>query len=139
MIEEKDLSLSIDLPDEPLPVEGDSTRLAQVLGNLLQNAARFTDSGGSVAVRAWAEPENGRAVVSVKDTGIGIEPALQARVFDAFTRGDLSTDRSRGGLGLGLALVKGLVDLHRGGVSVTSEGPDCGAEFTFWLPLAGSG
>jgi signal transduction histidine kinase len=106
-----------------------------VVSNLLRNAASYTDSGGTVRIAVTANEEPGRAVVRVRDTGVGIEPDLLPRLFEAFTQVESSTRRSRGGLGLGLALVKGLVELHDGGVGVASDGPGCGAEFSFWLPL----
>src|SRR5262249_54951736 len=123
---------------EPVWVSGDPTRLAQVVGNLLGNAAKFTDPGGRVTVRLTADREARRAAVAVSDTGIGIEPELLPRLFDMFTQADRSMSRSRDGLGLGLALVRGLVEWHGGGVRAASAGPGQGAEFTFWLPLAES-
>jgi PAS domain S-box-containing protein len=128
------LSLTLTLPDAPIWVAGDPTRLAQVMDNLLLNAAKFTDPGGRVTVEVTAEPEG--ASVTIADTGIGIEPDLLPHVFDQFTQADRSLDRSRGGLGLGLALVKGLIELHGGGVSAVSEGTGRGAAFRFWLPPA---
>jgi CheY-like chemotaxis protein len=109
-----------------------------VVGNLLGNAAKFTDPGGRVAVRLTADREARRAAVAVSDTGIGIDPELLPRLFDMFTQAERSMSRSRDGLGLGLALVRGLVELHGGGVQAASAGPGQGAEFTFWLPLADS-
>jgi CheY-like chemotaxis protein len=120
-------------------VDGDPVRLAQVLDNLLANAAKFTDRGGRVVVRLAAEGGPRRAVVAVCDDGIGIEADMLARVFDPFAQADRSLDRSRGGLGLGLALVKGLVELHGGGVAAASDGPGRGTEVTLWLPLAAGG
>jgi PAS domain S-box-containing protein len=117
-----------------LVVDGDPTRLAQIIGNLLQNAAKFTPPGGLTTVslaRAGA-----RAEVRVRDSGQGIDPALLPRVFEPFTQADASLDRARGGLGLGLALVRGMVELHGGEVSAWSEGPGHGAELTIRLPLA---
>ncbi len=129
------LALEVDVPAEPLWVMGDATRLSQVIGNLLHNAQKFTDAGGRVAVQAAAEPGGGRAVVTVRDTGIGIEPDVLARMFDAFSQADTSLDRTRGGLGLGLALVKGLIELHYGEVQASSGGTGRGSEFTIRLPL----
>jgi PAS domain S-box-containing protein len=133
-LEAAGLKLAVDVSTEPLWVEGDSVRLAQVVGNLLHNARKFTDAGGRVEIAARAE--DGRATVAVRDTGIGIDPEMLPRLFESFTQADRSLDRSRGGLGLGLALVKGLVELHDGGARATSGGPGRGAEFTFWVPLA---
>jgi signal transduction histidine kinase len=102
--------------------------------NLLNNAVKFTDPGGTVTVRL--EEERDRARVSIRDTGIGIAPEVLPRVFESFTQGERSLDRSRGGLGLGLALVKGLVELHGGEVRGSSPGLGQGSEFTFRLPRA---
>jgi PAS domain S-box-containing protein len=135
VLEAAGLALEVDIPAEPLWIRGDATRLSQVLGNLLHNAQKFTDAGGRVAVRAAAEPGGTRAEVTVRDTGIGIDPDVLARMFDAFSQADTSLDRARGGLGLGLALVKGLVELHGGEVQASSEGVGRGAEFTIRLPL----
>jgi CheY-like chemotaxis protein len=114
---------------------GDRVRLAQVVSNLLHNAAKFTDPGGRVAVAVPADARDGRAAVSVRDTGIGIEPQLLPHVFETFIQADRTLDRSRGGLGLGLALVKGLVELQGGAVQASSPGLGQGSEFRFWLPL----
>jgi two-component system CheB/CheR fusion protein len=134
VLESAGLELTLDLPAEPLWVEGDPTRLAQVVGNLLHNAHKFTGAGGRVSVRLTAEP--GTAVLTVADTGIGLDPALLPRLFAAFTQGEPGLTRGRGGLGLGLALVKGLVAMHGGAVTAASAGPGQGSEFTVRLPLA---
>jgi PAS domain S-box-containing protein len=122
----------LNLPDVAVWIQGDATRLAQVLGNLLSNAAKFTPEGGKVSVSLTTE--QGRAVLEVSDTGLGIDSETLARLFQPFTQGDLSLDRSRGGLGLGLALVKSLVEMHKGAVTARSEGPGFGASFSVWLP-----
>jgi CheY-like chemotaxis protein len=119
----------------PVWVLGDPTRLAQVLGNLLDNAARFTDPGGRVTVRLAVEAGRGQAVLAVRDTGVGIEAGLLPHLFEVFTQADRSLERSRGGLGLGLALVKGLTELHGGEVQASSPGPGRGAEFVVRLPV----
>jgi len=111
----------------------DPARLAQVIGNLLQNAAKFTPRGGRVTLTL--ERDGGLAVLRVRDTGVGIAPEMLGRVFEPFTQADISLDRSRGGLGLGLALVKTLVTLHGGTVEGASGGLGCGATFTVRLPL----
>jgi CheY-like chemotaxis protein len=116
-------------------VSGDPTRLAQVVGNLLHNANKFTDAGGSVVVRLEEEAGGGAAVLTVRDSGIGMEPDMLARLFEPFSQADRSLDRSRGGLGLGLALVKGLVELHGGDVRASSPGAGKGSELTVRLPL----
>jgi CheY-like chemotaxis protein/anti-sigma regulatory factor (Ser/Thr protein kinase) len=133
-LEETGLTLSMALPAEAIWVDGDRTRLCQVLGNLLNNAMKFTEPGGTVTVAVALQAEGSGVAVRVRDTGIGIDPEILPRLFESFIQGDRSLDRSRGGLGLGLALVKGLVELHRGEVHVHSEGPGKGAEFAFLLP-----
>jgi PAS domain S-box-containing protein len=119
---------------EELWVDGDGTRLAQVIGNLLQNAAKFTPPGGRIELELQ-RGQDGRAVLRVRDTGAGIDPAVLPRLFAPFMQLDTTLDRSRGGLGLGLALVRGLVEQHGGEVRAASEGPGRGAEFTVLLPL----
>jgi two-component system CheB/CheR fusion protein len=120
----------------PVLVNADWNRMAQVMGNLLQNAAKFTGRGGATLVTVHTEKAEKRAVVQVVDTGVGMTPEMVARLFQPFSQADSALDRSKGGLGLGLALVKGLVDLHGGDVSVNSPGPGHGTEFTVQLPLA---
>jgi PAS domain S-box-containing protein len=117
-------------------IDGDRTRLAQVVGNLLQNAAKFTPHGGETIVSVRADPAARQATLVIRDTGAGIEPELLPRLFRTFTQGDATLDRSKGGLGLGLALVKGLVEMHGGSVSAASGGSGEGATFTIHLPLA---
>jgi signal transduction histidine kinase/CheY-like chemotaxis protein len=136
VLEATGLKLAVELPPEALAVQGDRTRLAQALGNLLQNANKFTDAGGQVWVRLAADRAAGWAAIRVRDTGIGMDVDILPRVFEAFSQADRSLVRSRGGLGLGLALVKGLVELHRGSVRAHSAGPGAGSEFTIQLPLA---
>ena len=135
VLEASRLAVTKDVSGEPVWVRGDRTRLTQVVGNILQNAAKFTDPGGRVAVRLGVDRATQEADVAVEDTGIGIDADLLPRVFEMFTQADQTLDRSRGGLGLGLALVKGLVELHGGRASAASEGPGRGARFTFRLPL----
>lgn len=127
------ITVCLEAGDRPVWVRGDRTRLAQALGNLLHNAGKFTRPGGRVTVRLSLEEEGRRAAVSVQDTGIGIAPALLPRLFDPFSQGDQGLDRSTGGLGLGLALVKGLIELHGGTVSVESPGEQQGSTFTLRL------
>ena len=131
--EERGLSLELVIDAEPLYVRADPTRMAQVLGNLLDNAGKYTPSGGRVTVRLTTR--EGEAQVAVEDTGIGIDASLLPCVFETFTQADRSLDRSQGGLGLGLSLVKGLVDAHGGRIIVESEGLERGARFTISLPL----
>jgi CheY-like chemotaxis protein len=116
-------------------VNGDSTRLSQVVGNLLANAAKFTPSGGKARLSVLASVPEGEAIIRVQDTGRGIDAHLLPRLFQPFTQAEVPLDRKRGGLGLGLALVRGLVEMHGGTVGVESEGRDRGATFTVRLPL----
>jgi PAS domain S-box-containing protein len=127
------IGLHVSLPSHPLRVVADRTRVTQVIGNLLLNAAKFTQRGGQVSV-AVAESD-GLALAHVRDTGPGIAPEILPRIFEPFTQADATLDRSQGGLGLGLALVKGIVELHGGTVAAASRGPGTGAEFTVRLPL----
>jgi signal transduction histidine kinase len=133
LLERAGLALVLDTPDRPLWMDGDPTRLSQALGNLLQNAIKFTDRSGQVTVRL-AET-GGEAELRVEDTGIGMQPEILARLFQPFTQGDQALDRSRGGLGLGLALVKALVELHGGSVEAGSDGDGKGSSLTLRLPL----
>jgi signal transduction histidine kinase len=115
-------------------VHGDPTRLAQVVGNLLTNAVKFTPRGGRATLTVGVTDAEHEAIVRVEDTGRGIAPHLLRRLFEPFTQADTSLDRQKGGLGLGLALVKGLVELHGGSVRASSDGPGKGATFTVRLP-----
>jgi signal transduction histidine kinase len=133
-IEKARLSLETDIPAEPVPLHGDRVRLTQVFTNILNNAAKFTEPGGCVALKAVASP--GRASVTITDTGVGIPADVLPVVFTLFTQVDRSLNRSQGGLGIGLALVRRLVEMHEGGVSAHSEGPGKGATFLVTLPLA---
>src|SRR5262249_18397388 len=135
LLERSDLQLDVRLPKRTLTVEGDPTRLAQIVGNVLHNASKFTDGGGTVAVEVAARPKDLARIV-IRDSGIGIEPEMLPRVFETFTQADNSLDRRRGGLGLGLTLVKGLLELHGGQVWVKSEGLGKGTEVIIQLPLA---
>jgi two-component system, chemotaxis family, CheB/CheR fusion protein len=119
----------------PVWVLGDRTRLAQIIGNLLQNSAKFTPPGGGATVALETDRERAEAVLTVRDTGVGIPPEILPRLFVPFTQADRTLDRSQGGLGLGLALVKALVELHGGRVTAESEGPGGGAAFVVRLPL----
>jgi len=125
--------ITVTLPPKPLHVTGDPVRLAQVVGNLLNNACKFTDRGG----RIWltVEDEGGLAVVRVRDTGIGLAAEQLGRVFELFAQVDNSLERARDGLGLGLTLVKKLVEMHNGTVEAHSEGLGRGSEFVVRLPL----
>jgi PAS domain S-box-containing protein len=135
LFEGKAITVETTLTADPLPVNGDADRLAQVLGNLLQNAAKFTAAGGRVTVSTAVAPSKTRAILRVRDTGAGIEPSLLRRLFQPFMQADATLDRSKGGLGLGLALVKGLVEMHGGEVRAHSDSPGKGSEFAVELPL----
>ena len=121
------------LPAESLVIEADTVRLAQVIGNLLTNAAKYTDPGGQIAVSA--ERVDDRVVVRVRDNGIGIEPAMQAHVFDLFVQVDHTATRAQGGLGIGLTLARNLVEMHNGSLEVRSQGLGTGTEMVLPLPL----
>jgi PAS domain S-box-containing protein len=126
--------LEVELPAEPLHLDADPVRLTQVIANLLTNAAKYTPRGGHVSLRAAGV--DGQAVVTVRDDGIGIEPHLLERIFDLFVQGDTSVARSQGGLGIGLTLVRSLVEMHGGSVQAHSDGPGRGSEMVVRLPLA---
>ncbi|MCE9547512.1 MAG: MEKHLA domain-containing protein, partial [Planctomycetia bacterium] len=126
--------LAITLPPEPLLLDADPVRLAQVLSNLLNNAAKYTAEGGPIWLHVRSE--NGQAVISVRDTGIGIPATMLPRVFDMFTQADQALSRSHGGLGIGLTLARNLVELHGGRIEAKSEGAGEGSEFIVHLPLA---
>jgi CheY-like chemotaxis protein/two-component sensor histidine kinase len=131
---DRGVELELRLPEEPAFVHGDETRLAQVVGNLLHNAGKFTPRGGRVTLSLARE--GGDAVFEVRDTGIGIEGGLLERLFQPFSQAIQTLARTQGGLGLGLALVKGLVDLHGGEVRASSVGRGRGATFSVRVPLA---
>jgi PAS domain S-box-containing protein len=133
LMNDRGLELVVEMPGDPVVVNGDEVRLAQVLGNLLSNAAKFTPAGGRVTLALRAR--EGRAAVHVRDTGPGIAPEVLPRIFEAFTQAEQTLARSEGGLGLGLALVRGLAALHGGEVSASSPGPGKGSEFVVTLPL----
>ena len=127
------IAFQLELPPAEVWVHGDRTRLAQCLGNLLHNALKFTPEGGNVALALAVEDE--RARLEVRDDGTGIDPGLLPKLFEPFSQGPQPLDRTQGGLGLGLALVKGLVELHGGMVAARSDGPGKGTVFTLSLPL----
>ncbi len=122
------------LPIEPLTVEADPVRLSQVIANLLNNAAKYTEPGGQIWLTVTRD--GGEAVVSVRDTGIGISPALLPQIFQMFIQADRDHKRSQGGLGIGLALAKHLIELHGGRIEANSAGEGLGSEFMIRLPLA---
>jgi CheY-like chemotaxis protein len=125
--------LSVALPAAPVVLDADHTRLAQVFSNLLTNSAKYTPPGGRIRVEAVATP--GGLLTTVRDTGIGIPPDYLPRIFDMFSQADRLAERASGGLGVGLALVKALVEMHGGQVEADSAGPGAGSTFTVWLPV----
>jgi PAS domain S-box-containing protein len=131
-IERRNQELSVSLPAEAIWLQADPTRLEQVVVNLLNNAAKYTDEGGQI--RLTAQQEGGEVVLRVRDNGVGIAPALLPRIFDLFSQADRTLDRSQGGLGIGLSLVQKLVELHGGTVEAHSAGLGQGSEFLVRLP-----
>jgi PAS domain S-box-containing protein len=131
---ERGIELAVEAPQAPLWVDGDAVRLAQVVGNLLHNAAKFTAPGGRVVLAVEAVP--GAAEIRVRDDGAGIEPDLLLHVFEPFVQAERTLARTSGGLGLGLALVKGLAEMHGGSARAASAGPGQGAELVVRLPRA---
>ncbi len=132
LIETKSHTLKIEIADEPARFAADPLRLSQVLSNLLTNAAKYSDPGGEIRLRAMCDA--GTVTFSVADKGIGIPPEALAKVFSMFSQVKSAQDRSEGGLGIGLALAKGLIELHHGTLEVRSEGAGQGSEFTAKLP-----
>ena len=130
----KKLNIQFDLQADNDLVDADPARLQQTLWNLLRNAAKFTPAGGSIFIRT--ENSAGRVRLEVRDTGVGIEPEFLPKVFDAFEQGDIKVTRQFGGLGLGLAICKAIMDIHGGSIRAHSEGPGTGATFTVELPMA---
>jgi len=131
-IDERNHRLTIELPDVPVWLQGDPARLEQVFVNLLANASRYTDTGGELTV--WVHTKEGEAVVRVRDSGIGIAPDALPHIFDLFKQANEVDPRSRAGLGVGLAVVRHLVELHGGSVTAASGGTGHGSEFTVRLP-----
>jgi len=134
LIESRRHRLTVDVLRDSLVIVGDATRLIQIVANLLNNAAKYTEEGGSVSLRT--EVKGNRALIRVKDTGLGIAPELLPHVFELFIQGERSLDRSQGGLGIGLTLVRRLVELHGGRIEAFSAGLGKGSEFVVELPLA---
>lgn len=134
LINEAGHRLKVTIPEEAIILEADPNRLAQVFSNLLSNAAKYTEKNGEITLTV--RREGGEAVVSVRDTGVGIAAEQLPRIFEMFAQVDRSLDRSGGGLGIGLTLVRRLTELHGGSVEARSEGPGKGSEFIVRLPLA---
>jgi PAS domain S-box-containing protein len=135
-LRERELTLELDISTEPVWIDGDSARIAQVVGNLLDNAVKFTDKGGCITIRASASSRDRMATVVVRDTGVGLSEDVKTSMFMPFAQAEATLGRSTSGLGLGLALVKGLVELHGGTIEADSPGPGKGATFTIHLPLS---
>lgn len=136
LAERRNQRLSVSLPDEPVYLHADATRLAQIVGNLLNNAGKFTDFDGHISLSATGDAgTNGEVTIAVRDSGIGIAPDQLNDIFEMFTQIDKSLDRSSTGLGIGLTLVKSLTELHGGWVEARSAGPGQGSEFIVRLPV----
>ncbi len=136
LIEQRKHELTVSLPPEPIWLYADASRLEQVVTNLLTNAAKYTNEGGHIWLSA--RQEGGKAVLRVRDTGLGIAPALLPHVFDLFTQAERSSDRSQGGLGIGLTLAKRLVEMHNGTIGVSSTMGQ-GSEFVVSLVVCPPG
>ena len=132
LVDTRAQTLAVSVPPAPVWLSADFARLSQVVANLLNNASKYTGEGGRIELIAAAE--EGEASIVVRDNGAGIEPQLIDKVFDLFVQGERALDRGQGGLGIGLTLVKRLVELHQGRVAVASDGPGRGATFTVTLP-----
>ncbi len=127
------LRVSVSTPQEPIVVDGDPARLAQMFGHLIGNAVKYSDGGGSINVEA--RRDGAEAVVTISDSGLGIGPELMPRLFDIFARGEQEVSQGYGGLGMGLAMVKRLAEMHGGSVTAQSEGAGKGSTFTVRLPV----
>ena len=138
LVAEHRTHLTVEIPDEPLRVLGDAARLHQIQANLLSNAAKYTAGTGAPSASS-SRTDGEYARIRVIDDGRGIDPALLPRIFDLFVQGDQSIARSEGGLGIGLTLLRSLVELHEGRVEAQSAGPGRGSTFTVWIPLAPAG
>jgi CheY-like chemotaxis protein len=135
LLADNGIALTVDLPREECWLMGDSTRLSQSVANLLHNASKFSNRDGEVRLSAKLNHAERSFVITVKDNGVGMTEETLRRVFDAFSQAESTLDRSKGGLGLGLALVKGLSELHGGTVKAESEGIGRGSTFTITLPF----
>jgi PAS domain S-box-containing protein len=133
LLDQRSHKLSVSLPPDPISVNADVTRLEQVVVNLLNNAAKYTDEGGHI--RLSAEKDGDLAVLRVRDTGVGIAPEVLENIFDPFSQAERTMDRAQGGLGIGLTVVQKIVELHHGHVEAASAGIGQGSEFTVWLPI----
>jgi CheY-like chemotaxis protein len=137
LIEAASHHLTITLPQQPLFVDGDPVRLAQVFSNLLNNAAKYTEPGGEIWLSA--ERQGSDVVVSVRDTGLGIPKEMLGKVFELFTQVDRTLEKAQGGLGIGLTLVRRLIEMHGGSIEARSQGSCKGSEFIVRLPVVLTG
>jgi CheY-like chemotaxis protein len=137
IIELREHRLHVSIPDEPVFIAGDQMRLSQAVVNLLNNAAKYTPARGEIWLEVSAEDD--RAIIKVRDTGVGIRPEMQYRIFDLFAQDRETLSLANGGLGVGLALVRRVVEMHGGRVDVESKGRDQGSEFVIRLPLQMTG
>jgi signal transduction histidine kinase len=135
LLHDHGVAFVVDVPGAPLWADADPTRVTQIVGNLLHNSVKFTRRGDEVRLSLRQAGERD-AEIRVRDTGVGIEPALLPKVFEAFVQGERTLARTEGGLGLGLALVKGIAEMHGGTVRVDSAGEGAGTDFVISLPLA---
>ena len=137
VLEQKQHRLEVHFLPQPVMIDGDSTRLAQVFSNLLNNAAKYTEPGGRISLRV--EQTSDQVMITITDTGLGIKKEDQAKVFEMFAQVNRKTDRAQGGLGIGLNIVQRLTRMHGGNITVASEGPGMGSAFTVTLPILHSG
>jgi signal transduction histidine kinase len=135
LLEQRRQAFALALPEQPIWIEGDDVRLAQVVSNLLNNAAKYTPEGGRISLEAYRH--DGEAVIAVRDTGEGIPESLLPHIFKLFTQAERTLDRAQGGLGLGLTIVQNIVAMHGGRVEASSRGPGQGSEFVVRLPTLG--
>ena len=126
--------LTVSVPSPVIWLDADPVRLSQVITNLLSNAAKYTEKGGHIWLTVQLQGD--QVVIRVRDNGIGMDKALLPHVFDLFTQGERTLDRSQGGLGIGLTIVKNLVEMQGGTVEARSEGIGCGSEFTIRMPVS---
>lgn len=134
LMESKGIRFEANLESPPIAADADPARIRQIMGNLLQNAAKFTDRGGSVKLSIFRDKQD--AVIQVQDNGIGIRPEFLPQMFTPFRQASTTTERNEGGMGLGLSIVKGIAELHKGSAHVFSEGPGQGSTFVIRLPAA---
>lgn len=133
LVEQRQHTFSIEIAEQRMPIHGDPTRIEQVVTNLLTNAAKYTPNGGRIMLSA--HPEGAEAVIKVRDTGLGLPSEVLPHVFELFTQAERTLDRSEGGLGIGLTIVRKLTEMHGGTAAAVSGGLGCGSEFTVRLPL----